>query len=138
MKDFKEIVAEADSAKGKPPKKFGKKVDIIQRKKMARRMRKLAKSMAFQAKKKRTLRKFRTGAQLQKVARKQTVNAFRNKFYPNYKDMPIGQRVKIDQMIMQRFGARIDKLTKKAVMKLRKDEPARVKAAKLAGTKADK
>ena len=126
MKDFKEIVAEADSAKGKPPKKFGKKVEIIQRKKMARRMRKLAKSKAFQAKKKRTLRKFRTGAQLQKVARKQTVNAFRNKFYPNYKDMPIGQRVKIDQMIMQRFGARIDKLTKKAVMKLRKDEPARV------------
>ena len=36
MKDFKEIIVEADDAKGKPPKKFGKKVDIIQRKKILR------------------------------------------------------------------------------------------------------
>ena len=138
MKDFKEIIVEAEDAKGKPPKKFGKKVDIIQRKKMARRMKKLAKSPAFQAKKKRTLRKFRSGAQLAKSARKQTIKSFRKKFYPNYDKMAVGQRVKVDQMIMQRFGARIDKLSQRAVMKLRKDEPARVKAAKLAGTKAEK
>mgnify|MGYP001211293288 FL=1 len=138
MKDFKEMVAEADAVKGKPPKKFGKKVDIVQRKKMARRMKKLAKSPAFQAKKKRTLRKFRNAAQLTKSARKKTINLFRKKFYPNYDSMAIGQKVKIDQMVMQKYGARIDKLTNKAVMKLRKDEPARVKAAKLAGTKAEK
>ena len=137
MKDFKEMVAEADAVKGKPPKKFGKKVDIIQRKKMARRMKKLAKSPAFQAKKKRTLRKFRNAAQLTKSARKKTINLFRKKFYPNYDSMAIGQKVKIDQMVMQKYGARIDKLTNKAVMKLRKDEPERVKAAKLAKTKAD-
>ena len=138
MKDFKEMVAEADAVKGKPPKKFGKKVDIVQRKKMARRMKKLAKSPAFQAKKKRTLRKFRNDAQLTKSARKKTINLFRKKFYPNYDSMAIGQKVKIDQMVMQKYGARIDKLTNKAVMKLRKDEPERVKAAKLAGTKAEK
>ena len=137
MKDFKEMVAEADAVKGKPPKKFGKKVDIVQRKKMARRMKKLAKSPAFQAKKKRTLRKFRNAAQLTKSARKKTINLFRKKFYPNYDSMAIGQKVKIDQMVMQKYGARIDKLTNKAVMKLRKDEPERVKAAKLAKTKAD-
>ena len=138
MKDFKEMVAEADEVKGKPPKKFGKKVDIVQRKKMARRMAKLAKSPAFQAKKKRTLRKFRNAAQLTKSARKKTINLFRKKFYPNYDSMAIGQKVKVDQMVMQKYGARIDKLTNKAVMKLRKDEPERVKAAKLAGTKAEK
>ena len=130
MKDFKEIVAEADDAKGKPPKKFGRKVDVIARKKMARRMRKLAKSPAFQAKKKRTLRKFRSGAQLAKSARKQTIKSFRKKFYPNYDKMAIGQKVKVDQMIMQKYGTKIDKISKKVAKQLQKDEIERVKKAK--------
>ena len=35
--------------------------------------------------------------------------------------------VKADQIVMKRFGQRIDKITKRAAMKLRAAEPARVK-----------
>ena len=50
MKDFKEMVAAADAVKGKPPNKFGKKVDRVLRNKMARRIKQLSTSPAFYAK----------------------------------------------------------------------------------------
>ena len=52
---------------------------------------------------------------------------FRKRAYPNYDDMSVSARVKADQVVMKRFGQRIDKITKRAVMKLRAAEPARVK-----------
>ena len=117
FKEFREILDE-------------KVVDVVQRKKMARRMAKMAKSSAFQAKKKRTLMKVRSPAKLAIVAKKKTIDVFRKKFYPNYKDMPIPQKVKVDQKIIQKYGAKIAKIAKKTAMKLKKSEVERVKKAR--------
>ena len=108
-------------------KEYKKTADITQRRKQARRMRLLSKQSGFKMKKKRTLMKVRDTAKITKSARKQTIKMFRKKAYPNYDDMSVSARVKADQVVMKRFGQRIDKITKRAAMKLRAAEPARVK-----------
>ncbi len=100
---------------------------ITQRRKLARRMRMLSKQAGFKMKKKRTLMRVRDTAKLTKVARKQAIKRFRNKAYPNYNDLSISARVKADQIVMQRFGKRIDKVAKRQARKLRAAEPERVK-----------
>jgi len=50
-----------------------------------------------------------------------------SKLYPKYDSMAVSAKVKADQIVMQRFGKRIDKFTKRAAMKLRRQEPDRVK-----------
>ncbi len=107
-----------------------KLVDVTQRKKAARRMAKLAQSPSFQLKKKKALLKMRNPAKLAVVARKKTIQSFRNQFYPGYKDMSLQQKVKTDQMIMQKYGKKIDKISKKLAMKLQKTEVERVKTAR--------
>ena len=109
-----------------------KKVDVVQRKRMARRMAKMAKSPAFQKKKERAALKMRDPAKLQAVAKKKVVKSFRDKFYPGYNEMSLQQRVVIDNKINQKFGKRIDKIVKKTVMKLKKQEVERVKQARAA------
>ena len=106
---------------------YKKTADITQRRKQARRMRLLSKQSGFKMKKKRTLMRVRDTAKITKSARKQTIKMFRKKAYPNYDDMSVSARVKADQVVMKRFGQKIDKITKRAAMKLRAAEPARVK-----------
>ena len=81
-----------------------KKVDVVQRKKQARRMAKMAKSASFQMKKKKAALKMRNPAKLQVVARKQVIKSFRDKFYPNYDQMSLQQRVVVDQKLNQKYG----------------------------------
>ena len=109
-----------------------KKVDVVQRKKQARRMAKMAKSKSFQFKKKKAALRMRDPAKLAAAARKKVVKSFRNKFYPNYDQMGLQQRVAVDQKLGQRCGKKMDKMTKKAVMKLKKLEVERVKKARAA------
>ena len=109
-----------------------KKVDVVQRKKQARRMSKMAKSATFQMKKKKAALRMRNPAKLQTVARKQVIKSFRNKFYPNYDQMSLQQRVVVDQKLNQKYGKKMDKMTKKAVMTLKKSEVERVKKARAA------
>ena len=111
---------------------YEKKVDIAQRKKQARRMARLAKSSAFQRKKQRSLLKPRDTAKLTVVARKKTIQKFRDKFYPDYESMAISQKVKIDQIIQQKYGKRIDAISKKTVAKLKSAEKERVAQARKA------
>ena len=40
----------------------------------------------------------RNPAKLAMAARKKTIQMFRDKFYPTYKDMSLQQKVKIDQL----------------------------------------
>ena len=103
---------------------------VVQRKKLQRRMAKMAKSKAFQFKKQRAMLRVRNPAKLALVARKKTIQMFRDKFYPDYKDMALQQKVKIDQRIMQRYGPKIDKISKKMVLKLKKTEGERIKSAR--------
>lgn len=109
-----------------------KKVDVVQRKKQARRMAKMAKSASFQMKKKKASLRMRDSAKLATAARKQVIKSFRNKFYPNYDQMSLQQRVVADQKLNQKYGKKMDKMTKKAVMKLKKVEVERVKKARAA------
>lgn len=107
-----------------------KKVDVVQRKKMARRMAKMAKSPSFQFKKKKAALKMRDPAKLHMAAKKSVINAFRKKFVPGYDEMSLQQRVVADSKLNQKYGKKIDKMTKKAVMKLKKQEVERVKQAR--------
>lgn len=106
---------------------YKRTASLTQRRKLARRMRMLSKQAGFKMKKKRTLMRVRDTAKLTKVARKEAIKRFRNKAYPNYNDLSISARVKADQIVMQRFGKRIDKVAKKQARKLRAAEPERVK-----------
>ena len=117
MKTFKEFINE-------------KVVSVLQRKKQARRMAKMAKSPAMLAKKKKALLKMRNPAKLAQVARKKTIQSFRDKFFPDYNNKSLQQKVKIDQIIMAKYGKKIDKISKKMVVKLKKKELERVKAAR--------
>ena len=121
MKTFSEFISEAPRV-----------VSVSQRRKQARRMAKIARSAAVQAKKKRARLKTRSTAKLAQLARKKTIQKFRDKFYPQYNDASLQQRVKIDQMIMAKHGQKIDKVAKKALVQLRKKELDRVKQARAA------
>ena len=121
MKTFSEFISEAPRV-----------VSVSQRRKQARRMAKIARSAVVQAKKKRARLKTRSTAKLAQLARKKTIQKFRDKFYPQYNDASLQQRVKIDQMIMAKHGQKIDKVAKKALVQLRKKEIDRVKQARAA------
>ena len=105
-------------------------MSVATRKKMARRMAKMAKSPVIQKKKKRAALRKRNPAKLAVLARKKTIQSFRDKFYPGYGEMSLQQRVKVDQMVMQKYGKKIDKISKKAAKILQKQEVERVKKAK--------
>ena len=113
MKDFKEFNEAVAS--------------VLQRKKLARRMSKMARSPAMKMKKKRAALRMRTPGKLALLARKKTIQKFRDKFYPTYGGMALQQRVIVDNKIMQKYGAKIDKISKKLLMKLKKTEMERVK-----------
>ena len=108
-------------------KVYGKMVGIAQRRKQGRRMRMLSKQTSFKMKKRRTMMRVRNTEKLTKSARKQTINKFRLKVYPNYNSMSMMAKIKADQIIMQRFGKRIEKISKRATIKLRQGEHDRVK-----------
>ena len=103
---------------------------VVQRKKLQRRMAKMAKSPVIQMKKKRAMLRMRNPAKLALLARKKTIQKFRDKFYPSYGEMSLQQRVKVDQIIMQKYGKKIDKISKKVAKQLQKLEIERVKKAK--------
>ena len=109
---------------------YERSVSVVQRRKQARRMAKMARSAGFKLKKKRAKLRRRSPEKIALIARKQSIKMFRDKFYPGYKDMAFAQRVKIDQLIMQKYGPRIDKIAKKKAMILKKGESERIAKAR--------
>ena len=109
-----------------------KKVDVVQRKKMARRMSKMAKSATFQRKKEKARLKMRSPEKIKAAARKAVIKQFRYKMFPNYDQIPLAQSPKADEKVNQKFGKKIDKLTNKMVQNLKKKELERVKQARAA------
>ena len=105
---------------------YERSVSVVQRRKQARRMAKMARSSAFQMKKKRAKLRRRSPEKIAMIARKQAIKMIRDKFYPGYKDMAFAQRVKIDQIMMQKYGKKIDKIAKKKAMILKKGESERI------------
>ena len=107
-----------------------KKVNLAQRRKQAIRMAKLAKSSAFKKKVERSKLRVASPDKIKVKAAKLAKQKVLNKFYPQYKDMPVAQRVKVDQMVNQRYGAMINKIATKSVKVVKKKELQKVKDAR--------
>ena len=109
---------------------YEKTTSVIQRRKMGRRMARLQKLSSFQFKKKKAALKMRSPAKLHQIARKKLIHKYRDKFYPQYKEMSVQQRVVVDQKIMQKFGKKIDILSKRLAKKLKGEESKRIQTAR--------
>ena len=108
-----------------------KKVDLKQRRKMAIRMKKLAKTAAFKKKVERSKLRVASPEKIRVKAAKLAKKKVVDKFYPNYNSMPIQQRVKVDQIIAQKYGGMINKIAMKSVKVVKKNELVKVKQARL-------
>ena len=118
-KTFKELYSSVSNEKDLEEFRL---ISRQQRIKMARRMKKLAKSAAFKMKVKRSKLRVADPAKLQVKARKAAKKKVVDRFYPNYKDFSIARRAQTDQMIQQKYGGLIAKLSKKLVIPLKKKE----------------
>ena len=108
-----------------------KKVDLKQRRKMAIRMKKLAKTASFKKKVERSKLRVASPEKIRVKAAKLAKKKVVDKFYPNYNSMPIQQRVKVDQIISQKYGGMINKIAMKSVKVVKKNELVKVKQARL-------
>ena len=107
-----------------------KKLNLAQRRKQAIRMAKLAKSSAFKKKVERSKLRVASPDKIRVKAAKLAKQKVLDKFYPQYKDMPVAQRVKVDQIVNQRYGAMINKIATKSVKVVKKKELEKVKDAR--------
>ena len=107
-----------------------KKVDLKQRRKMAIRMKKLAKTASFKKKVERSKLRVASPEKIRVKAAKLAKKKVVDKFYPNYNSMPIQQRVKVDQIIAQKYGGMINKIAMKSVKVVKKKELQKVKDAR--------
>ena len=108
-----------------------KKVNLAQRRKQARRMAKLAQSAAFKKKVERSKLRVASPEKIKVKAAKLAKQKVLDKFYPQYKEMPVQQRVKIDQIVAAKYGGMINKIATKSVKVVKKKELLKVKQARL-------
>ena len=107
-----------------------KKVNLAQRRKQARRMAKLAKSAAFKKKVERSKLRVASPEKIKVKAAKLAKQKVLDKFYPKYKEMSLAARVKIDQILQQKHGGLINKLTQKLGKVVKKKEIEKVRKAR--------
>ena len=128
MRNFKELFEDIEE-KATP-------AQIMQnRRKMARRMKILAKKSSVKAKKARMRLRRRGTDALQAAAKRQAkMMVIKRTLGPdiNYKELPMQKRIQIDQKVVAKKRAVIDKISKKILRKLKAGEGERVKQAKLA------
>ncbi len=130
MKKFKELTSELVERKA---------LSIATRRKMGRRMAKMAKSSAFKAKVARKKKKLATPDMLHKRALKAAKAVILQKFAglspAKYMQLSPAARVEIDNRIVSKKGAAIQKIAKKMMVKLKKQELERLKKVKQGGDK---
>ena len=107
-------------------------INKAQRRKMALRMKRLTKSAAFKKKVQKSKLRVASPAKQKVKAAKLAKQKVIDKFYPKYKEMGLQQRVKTDQLIQQKYGGMIAKLTTKLMKVVKKKEVEKVKQAKMA------
>ena len=102
------------------------------RRKMARRMKLLARKPSVKLAKKRSMVRRRSPEKLQKAAQKQAKMMVikRSLGAADYKEMPLQKRIKIDQTIVAKKRKLIDKIAMKLFRKLKGDESKRIKKNK--------
>lgn len=129
MRDFKELFQEELEEKMTPAQM------MMHRKKMGRKMKLLAKKSSVKAKKERMKLRRRDPDALQAIAKRQAKQmVIKRSLGPdvNYKELPMQKRIQIDQKIVAKKRAVIDKISKKILRQLKAGEGERVKQAKLA------
>ena len=108
-----------------------KKVNLAQRRKQARRMAKITKTAAFKRKVELSKRKVASPEKIKVKAAKLAKKKVLDKFYPQYKEMPVQQRVKIDQMVAAKYGGMINKIAQRSAKVVKKKELEKVKQARM-------
>ena len=108
-----------------------KRVNLAQRRKQARRMAKITKTAAFKRKVELSKRKVASPEKIKVKAAKLAKKKVLDKFYPNYKDMPLQQKVKIDQIVAAKYGGMINKIAMRSAKVVKKNELIKVKQARL-------
>ena len=105
-------------------------INKAQRRKMALRLKKLVKSPAYKKKVERSKLRIANPAKQKAKAAKMAKQVVIKKYYPKYKELGLQQRVKTDQLIQQKYGGMIAKLTTKLMKVVKKKEVEKVKKAK--------
>ena len=108
-----------------------KKVNLAQRRKQAKRMAKLTKTAAFKKKVERSKLRVASPEKIKVKAAKLAKKKVLDKFYPNYKDMALQQKVKIDQIVAAKYGGMINKIAMRSAKVVKKNELIKVKQARL-------
>ena len=107
-----------------------KVINKAQRKKMALRMKKITQSSAFKKKVEKSKLKVASPEKIKVKAAKLAKQKVLDKFYPNYKEMAVAQRVKVDQIVAQKYGGMINKIAMKSVKLVKAKEIAKVRTAR--------
>ena len=105
-------------------------INKAQRRKMALRLKKLVKSPAYKKKVEKSKLRIASPAKQKIKAAKMAKQTVIDKYYPKYKEMGLAQRVKTDQLIQQKYGGMIAKLTMKNMKKVKAKEKEKVKKAR--------
>ena len=106
-----------------------KVISKAQRKKMALRMKKITQSSAFKKKVEKSKLKVASPEKIKIKAAKLAKQKVLDKFYPKYKEMAVAQKVKIDQIVAQKYGGMINKIAMKSVKVIKKKEIEKVRSA---------
>ena len=133
MRKFTDLYEESVEEKKSPS-------EIMQQlRKMARRMKLLARKSSTKIKKKRARIKRRDPDALQAIAKRQAKQmVIKRSLGPNgnYKELPIQKRIQIDQQIVAKKRKVIDKISKKLLRQLKAGEGERIKKNKMAAADA--
>ncbi len=108
-----------------------KRVNLAQRRKQARRMAKITKTAAFKRKVELSKRKVASPEKIKVKAAKLAKKKVLDKFYPQYKNMAVQQRVKIDQIVAAKYGGMINKIAQRSAKVVKKKELLKVKQYRL-------
>ena len=103
---------------------------IRRAKKTGIRMKRMMKNPAFKQKIARSKKRMKSTAQLLVKAQKQARNKIRSKFFPKYKEMGRAAKAKIDQVISVKHGAKISKIAKRLLPKVKVKARQDVKRAR--------
>ncbi len=127
MKKFKELNSEIEEA-------VIKRLDLAKLRKRSReqsiRMRRLMKNPAYKKKVELKKKRMKSAPELLVRAQKQARDMVRKKFYPKYNEMGREGKAKINQVVSLKHGAKIAKIAKKLLPKVKIQSRELVKRAR--------
>ena len=127
MKKFKELTSEIEES-------VIKRLDLAKLRKRSReqsiRMRRLMKHPAYKKKVELKKKRMKSAPELLVMAQKQARDMVRKKFYPKYDEMGREGKAKINQVVSLKHGAKIAKIAKKLLPRVKIQSRELVKRAR--------